>query len=460
MKKRALWGIIAPFAISILLVPSAFADSLDYVESIGQVEASDTINYVIEATSDGGYVVGGQIVQCNMAEGGDPSAKGGTATLGDCLGDGDDIAFGACEADSNGLKGDDGDYEMTCLNYIAKFKQDGTKEWLSVIDDSVFPVAVGETNTDYRLLTTAGTLYTFAKANGAEGSSLSVEIDNIEDAIINNDGTIAYSRDGGIGLLAADGSIAKTLLDSEDEGYYTKGAKVSRALVRSGDSFVIMHWNDNNEGIVKVSNDLNTITEILSFDWTEVVNETGLIEFDVLSADEDDNVLVGAYYDDLDSGSYGVMIVSINKDGEIVAAKTVDELLGIPSNSYNGWDPMLRFLDDYTVSNPASGEILRLAPDLTVIDSIDLAESEIIYDATLLTDKSMAAVGRSSISTNNYTVDGGINGTYLRIITAKSSDNGNETNPNTDDEIAAYLVGGGMIVAIITGVGLLVGRRR
>ena len=89
-----------------------------------------------------------------------------------------------------------------------------------------------------------------------------------------------------------------------------------------------------------------------------------------------------------------------------------------------------------------------------------MAESEIIYDATLLTDKSMAAVGRSSISTNNYTVDGGINGTYLRIITAKSSDNGNETNPNTDDEIAAYLVGGGMIVAIITGVGLLVGRRR
>ena len=363
MKKRALWGVIAPFAISILLVPSVFADSLDYVESIGQVEASDTINYVIEATSDGGYVVGGQIVQCNMAEGENPSYKGGTATLGDCLEDGGDIAFGACEADSNDPKGNDGDYEMTCLNYIAKFKQDGTKEWLSVIDDSVFPVAVGETNTDYRLLTTAGTLYTFAKANGAEGSSLSVEIDNIEDAIINNDGTIAYSRDGGIGLLAADGSIAKTLLDSEDEGYYTKGAKVSRALVRSGDSFVIMHWNDNNEGIVKVSNDLNTITEILSFDWTEVVNETGLIEFDILSADEDDNVLVGAYYDDLDSGSYGVMIVSINKDGEIVAAKTVDELLGIPSNSYNSWDPMLRFLDDYTVSNPASGEILRLAPD-------------------------------------------------------------------------------------------------
>ena len=63
MNKRVMFGVGATVATALLSVSGvAFADGLDYAMSVGQVDMADTANYVIEATSDGGYVAGGQTV--------------------------------------------------------------------------------------------------------------------------------------------------------------------------------------------------------------------------------------------------------------------------------------------------------------------------------------------------------------------------------------------------------------
>ena len=62
--KRLVFGLGASLAVGLLSTTGVFASSLDYAKSVGQVDMADTGNFVIEATSDGGYVVGGQTVQC------------------------------------------------------------------------------------------------------------------------------------------------------------------------------------------------------------------------------------------------------------------------------------------------------------------------------------------------------------------------------------------------------------
>lgn len=66
--KKAIVGAGALLAASILPVANVFAiDPLDYAKSVGSIGGADTINWAVEATSDGGYVVGGQTVGCSIS---------------------------------------------------------------------------------------------------------------------------------------------------------------------------------------------------------------------------------------------------------------------------------------------------------------------------------------------------------------------------------------------------------
>lgn len=48
MKKRAIFGVgVASLTVGLLSAGGAFASSLDYAMSVGQVEMGDTGNYVI-----------------------------------------------------------------------------------------------------------------------------------------------------------------------------------------------------------------------------------------------------------------------------------------------------------------------------------------------------------------------------------------------------------------------------
>ena len=63
--KRGLLGILTILSAAILPFGGASATSVvDYEKSIGQVDGADTVNWVVEATDDGGYVVGGQTILC------------------------------------------------------------------------------------------------------------------------------------------------------------------------------------------------------------------------------------------------------------------------------------------------------------------------------------------------------------------------------------------------------------
>ncbi len=539
--KRFVFGVGASLIVGLLSATGAFASSLDYAKSIGQIDMGDTVNYVVEATSDGGYVAGGQTIQCFKG------GNGSQATTESFVGGlkpallsnnryisgniGEVVPMSECEeayANSsapnpsksvnaeNGNKVDapivrqsasirlaeiegphftiddfcesdspksgldvsailgpvsvrlaDYDpgaaYNVRCVDYIAKFKQDGAQEWLNVILDSSKPVAVGETSSDYRLLTRRGSLYTFTKADGAENLASQIETSYVYDAIINNDGTTTtYDSNNGVAVYAPSGSLKKSLGDSTattNDDYYANSMSIAKPLVRTGDSIIVFDYHeekdddDNWSGstiIMKVSNDLNTVTPIMIIS-NEDVDEAGIDDIQILSADQNGNVLIllDVYDETTDEDSY--YLASINKEGDLIEIKEVDEVASLSQTT--------RVFDDFTIFDAENKKIMRLAPNLEVTDSIATAEGEVINDMVLLKDNSLAGVGRSTASTDNYTVDGNMNGIHIRLA-AKGGSNGGTVNPNTDDNSAIFAISGSVAVIVIAGVAALISKRR
>ena len=512
MKKRAMFGVGASMAAVLLTSSSVFAaGGLDYAKSLGQVDMGDTVNYVVEATSDGGYVAGGQTIQCfKVANGGDRGGSwlfesGEVAPMEECIeyksipqARGDDTAdyvvdfYEYCEnpratsvyESSYSLKGgsvmrlsdfdESAYYDFSCVDYIAKFKQDGTKEWLTTIKDTAMPVAVGETSTDYRLLTKDGSLYTFAKTSGDESLSTSIEIGGIEDAIINNNGTITAAAQGDFVLIGTNGQIANTLettlSSSEIDVYGTPffNLPFAKPLVRSKNGFITVHMvqelETNDEtgdsvvvggfyNIVEISTDLNTITPIVEMSIEEAMEAEEVMV--PLSSDQDGNIL--ALVLSVDSDMEELNLASINKDGEVTATRGLEDIV----SNYAAADddseiPLV--LDNFMAVDPAGGRLIHISPKLEISETYELSDGEMIYDAVALNDGSMVAVGLAQSSTDNYTVDGGMNGTYLRIITAKAPNN--SANPNTGDDTMLYAVGGGVMLLATSGAAILLGKRR
>ena len=536
--KRFVFGVGASLTVGLLSATGAFASSLDYAKSIGQIDMGDTVNYVVEATSDGGYVAGGQTIQCfkggNASQTTTESFVGGlkpallsnsryisensgeVVPMSECeeayansssasevnaenshkvdapivrqsasirLAEIEEPHFTIddfCESDSpksgldvSAILGpvsvrladyDPGAaYGVRCVDYIAKFKQDGAQEWLNVISDSSKPVAVGETSSDYRLLTRRGSLYTFTKADGAENLASQIETSYVYDAIINNDGTTTtYDSNNGVAVYAPNGSLRKSLSDSTattSDYYYASNMSIAKPLVRTGDSIIVFDYHeekdddDNWSGstiIMKVSNDLNTVTPIMIIsdeDW----DEAGIDDIQILSADQNGNVLIllDVYDETTDEDSY--YLASINKEGDLIEIKEVDEVASLSQTT--------RVFDDFTVFDAENKKIMRLAPNLEVTDSIATAEGEVINDMVLLKDNSLAGVGRSTASTDNYTVDGNMNGIQIRLA-AKGGSNGGTVNPNTDDNSAIFAISGSVAVIVIAGVAALISKRR
>ena len=212
----------AVLSAGVLAASSAFAvDLLDYANSVGQVDEADTVNWVIGATSDGGYVAGGQTVQCfkqaNMIETfSSYGGRGGSGDYADAVSMSECVEYfeeypdavwwnkeeslvsqicghsgGSVEMFAAGRGAAEGYYYYSCVDYITKIKQNGDKEWLTTLDTGEMPVAVGETNGDYRLITERGEVYTVNKSDGADGivGSISSNYSYFDDAIVNKDGT-------------------------------------------------------------------------------------------------------------------------------------------------------------------------------------------------------------------------------------------------------------------------------
>ena len=520
--KRKILSTSAVLAAVLLTPGGAFAASgLDYAMSVGQVDMGDTVNYVVEATSDGGYVAGGQTIQCfRVNQSSLPNTynfnnndnswlfeQGELAPMEDCIeyysqtgvldldtindgkisvkadGDYEPYFYDYCSRPNNNsylpnnLSGESSAgleavepgyyYDFACVDYIAKFKQDGTKEWLSTIKDGDIPVAVGETSADYRLLTRYGMLYTFAKTNGDAGSNTDLDM-RIKDAIINQNGTTTVYTTDGFALVGTNGQIVKELEEhNSQDGIEAYGMEISygKPMVRSQNGFITVHivqtpvvdaetGDTTYEGtysIVEVSTDLNTVTPIAEFSIAEIM-EGGEIMVP-MSVDQDNNiaVVVGNINEGINTASAAVL----NKDGDVIATGNLSDLASLVTPE--GTDSP-RALDGFIIVDPVNQRLVRFSPELKITDTYSLGEGEMVYDAVLLNDGSVAAVGRATASTDNYTVDGGMNGTYLRLAAAKNTNGTN--NPNTLDDTEVFALGGGVAVAVVAGAAVMLGKRR
>ena len=165
-----------------------------------------------------------------------------------------------------------------------------------------------------------------------------------------------------------------------------------------------------------------------------------------------------------ESGSSETYVVSYDKTGKQLAAKKVQDVLGITDEQMEEMmdDPDVyaskapKVLSEFTVMDPINNKLRRLSPQLTDVYSYALAEGETINDVTALTDSPQAGVGGSTKSTTNYAVTGAMNGTYLRL--AKINNN-NTANPQTSDDFKMIAAGAAVVVLVAGGLIMKGGKR-
>lgn len=243
-----------------------------------------------------------------------------------CGGDEERLKLGSAavsaEADSDNYW-----YRTTCIDYIAKFKKDGTKEWLTLVEDSSRSTAVAETKSDYRMLVENSTLYTFAKT-GDEGLSTDLQYDPYtNNSIINNDGSIVVSDYGDVCYYGANASLVRCAGQDEGENVSYYPAGLDGSMIRSDDSIILVRIIDGGEEddtfeLVRATKDLKTITPITNIDTDGADG--------VLFSNKDGDFAVVNCKNQADGETYGKMstlaqttcaVVSYDKNGNKIAEK-------------------------------------------------------------------------------------------------------------------------------------------
>ena len=492
-------GTFALLAATLLSTANVFAGEnyLDYANSIGQVKNGDTINRVVEATSDGGYVVGGQTVACMRQEllmvriERDPNMTFESLDDDDDLDAEPEIEYVSIEEcleyfeNQHSSKGvaalwstdfscagdiatlpevsslsddDEKEYEywVECVDYIAKFKKDGTREWLTPVEGDRTPLAVGESPNDFRLFVEGGDMYTVSKS-GDNASMISVAVpsnEHLRASKIDRDGSLYVSYGDFLCKYGVDGVqiICIPAEDDIDKAYWNDAAGF---IVMNGDIYMYYSYYGENEewGVVKISKDLLTVTKLISTTGNDDV------EYYVISGDAEGNVLVMKEYQDTieatadDDEEEAAVLLSLNSDGEILAEKSIND---IEVRSLFFGDAM--FMPGYVLYDKVSKSIIKFNKYLEVELKHDLSDGEEIAGSVVLDDGSIILVGGSTSSNSNYNVAGNMNGIQIRLDAAGVDDDepvidgGNVVNPSTIDNIRCY-AGAGLVV--IAGAALL-----
>ena len=503
MKKRAILGVSALLAVAVLPVANVFAadSALDYANSIGQIENGDTINRVVEATSDGGYIVGGQTVGCikyeleiikeDLYQEQDAEAKLAEkqlmpidyvfATLQECedyfaeqetggtiarTKSGVSLVEEICGgmmapkdylSDANVREAEDEEteevepvyaYDYICMDYVAKFKQDGANEWLETINDNDEPFAVGETNSDYRMLTKSGSLYTFDKASGEEGIATRIDGPWFKAAKFDSDGSLYIIGDRALVKYGKNGQEVAALPNSSDGDTRFFANKI----VMNGEIYVNRETYNSEtdsyvEEIVKVSKDLGTVTPIITVPEGKnvyVVSSDDEGNFLTLECDALAETVLADALTKADDGEEKVdccTIRSHDEDGEVLAEEADIERESISPDA---------FLDGYVIYDYEANTIAKMNKNLEPEFIYTLDDGEIVYNVTTLNDGSTVAVGYSTNSTANYEVAGAQNGIQLRLGSAKNTTDptgDNPSNPSTLDNAHIFVISGAAILA-------------
>ncbi len=491
---------------------------VDYEKSIGQVDGADTVNWVVEATDDGGYVVGGQTIMCYkdmlpepvLQMKGDMKAfsyadeegvevapfseclkyyqdhgyietwnyhpgmvpvlgantndddKRGVSTSGDefMMNVSKTLIAKVCGFGDGGLvtnwanDDDDGDetysYAASCIDYIAKFQSNGTKQWLTTVEDSQRPVAVKKVGNGYSLMTSYGMVYDFS-STGAKGENRVNRVnDMISSAYFNDDGStialVGRSLPGSSKTLVAH-SAAGAVLKTErlENGFFYNLFPTDNGYVAQKQIFGSDPASSSSE-IVDIAKDLSTITK-------RSLNVPAGKGAALLSADRAGNIIVGLYA--LGSEGQDNIIASFDKSGNKLGQYDFGSANMEGFKSFK--DFTLGFVDGEAVFSETARlvKMISFNSDLSVKYEYVGGGDEFVADVARLKDDSLAGVGLALKGSSKIPVTGEANGGYLRLTGAaapsqpvqKPSTKPNVKNPNTFDGID--------VVAIICGLGLL-----
>lgn len=480
--KRVLLGTIAVLTAAVLPFSGAFAkdNPLDYANSIGQLDEADTTNLVVETTSDGGYVVGGRAISCIKRSVGDNSMQGTgddyeVIPTEECF----EFSVAGFEYDSKkplapfmidmcemfGRKGYQSPYrkDLVCKSYIAKFKKDGTREWLTAIDDDNRPVAVGEIASGYRLLVDGGIVYTVSKNGEYLGSmELYDEPTAIDAGKFDKDGSLFVVDYSGISKYNQSGELIAQLPADDDsattwEEFYIGDKLMRHRLAMNGDIYMdyctgSTDSDDGLCGIAKISKDLKTVTPIVVDDF-----EKGEVS-SVVSSDSNGNILViSVVYDtevDEDgdivySNPHDSKLVVYDKDGNKLSEMNMDEDM---FNGFFGGPIPIDVMPGFVLYSPAVNRIIKLNTNLEPAIDFELNDGEVANNSAILDDGSIVLVGDSTSSTDHYDVEGARNGIQIRLD-AK----GGEPEPTGDGTVNPSTLDNIQIIVAISGTALLLG---
>ncbi|MBP5656020.1 hypothetical protein J6X15_00320 [Candidatus Saccharibacteria bacterium] len=488
--KRKIFGGLAILSAAMLPFSgiASAASVVDYEKRIGQVDGADTINWVVEATDDGGYVVGGQTMACYKTtytgvvepSGLSGADLGGNGALSaamrekvdfqECLSHDTGGALGATQDSTSAtfleklgqskimeicstyygepmalgmkLQGDEEvEYSLTCVDYIAKFKVNGAQEWLTTIEDGKRPIAVKKIGDGYRLLTSRGTVYSFSNTGVRKNGVVETEYSYLVKAHFNSDGTIIAivgryvdSTEGHLCVFDTDGTIEVDASSASKKHFY-------ELLPAGKDRYIGGYEYREGETIE------NRI-EIL----------TGYME-DTLHP----------LHDALSDGAY---LISANKEGDAAVIATEDGALRLISYDLNGKKLGDRIITEAEMTMPLSGEkdftivymdgdmnnpndvlpvskIIKYNRDLSVKYEYTGTGYEYIADVAELNDGSIAGAGVAVAANPNMPVTGGANGGYLRLV-AQNNNEPSATNrpdvknPKTWDAVDTVAAIGGI----------------
>ncbi len=524
--KRVLLGASAILAAAILPFSGVSAAGMvDYEKSVGQVEGADTINWVVEATSDGGYVVGGQTVACykyiddepetklkamsldvsDFAEGknveaapyeecikyyqdnkwadfwnyypgaiktpkntdrGSAAAKsmaiqGAVGTpaqssfednvsntlLAKACGFGQQDVF-ASYATDKGSTDEEYAYRASCIDYIAKFKTDGTKEWLTTFEDSVQPVAVKKVSNGYRLMTSYGMIYNFSNS-GAKGTAGSINApDRIGKAYFNNDGSsiVQLGHEGALAALDAAGNVIASTPMGGNVTYVN--------LFPAGDSYVAEKITYD-ETTDKYTVQTVDISKNLGSEKQRQLEGVDSSSSYLLSANKQGDVMVAT----TEANTHKVVkVMSFDKNGKKLGEYNVSSMNIGNVRAYK--DFTVALVDGFSMDGVSSVvKMINFNRDMSVKYEYNGGGNEFVADVAELKDASLAGVGLALKGSSKIPVTGEANGGYLRLTGAvapsqpaqKPAAKPNVKNPNTFDGIDAVAVAGGVL---LLGLGL------
>ena len=420
-----------------LPLSGAFAESyIDYEKSVGQVNGADTINLIVEATSDGGYVVGGQTIECHKVKpivvrsvavdepeyevvpleecaGSDlPHGEGVDSTRSSLLSS--YCAISGSNERLNILNEDNDDeffYDYSCVDYIAKMTKDGVKEWLTTIRYGGHPIAVGEVDGGGYRMIAGNRVYRFGNDGVFIDYLVIPNADNIFFAALNADGSFVYGN--GVNIYYNDNTLengdALVVEDSNLE-YYSN-------MLRSGAGYVIEHC---------LRGDITALSKCEILDASKDLKEIGSrtlegidnsVDIHVISSNTYGDVMI-EYFDSSDKEHY----VSFDKNGKKIGEN--DNLSGAFGDMNR-----VTYLKDFVMIEASDGAIfsptkkmVQFNRDLTVRFEYYGEGGELIADVAQLKDNSLVGVGMAWKGSTKIPVTGDANGGYLRLTDEKPAE--------------------------------------